>query len=157
MRDSGVGRKYHLGPPEIASFYRQHFSRSNKHNKFWHVVLTEYFHFFLSPIAVSNFHLLKIYSKLRPSLFYYNFYIQQPIQIATSINTFISNIIQYEISIFYWNTHIFYNQIWFKCEAPLLFFQIKTMIYRKKTLWKNKYEKIIELHVVHTWRHMQFE
>ena len=53
-------------------------------------------------------------------------------------------------SVFFIEIHIFYNQILFKCEAPLLFFQIKTMIYRKKTLWKNKYEKIIELHVIHT-------
>ena len=36
---------------------------------------------------------------------------------------------------------VFYIQIWFKCEALLLFFQIKTMVYRKKhfteKIWKS--------------------
>ena len=36
---------------------------------------------------------------------------------------------------------VFYIQIWFKCEAPLLFFQIKTMVYRKihfiEKIWKS--------------------
>ena len=49
---------------------------------------------------------------------------------------------------------VFYIQIWFKCETPLLFFSNKTMVYRKKDL---DYVKIIELHVVHTWLHMQSE
>ena len=39
---------------------------------------------------------------------------------------------------------VFYIQIWFKCETPLLFFSNKTMVYRKKDL---DYVKIIELHV----------
>ena len=36
---------------------------------------------------------------------------------------------------------VFYIQIWFKCEPQLLFFQIKTMVYRKKhfieKIWKS--------------------
>ena len=60
-------------------------------------------------------------------------------------------------------TKVFYIQIWFKCKAPLLFFVIRTIVYRKEPfIEKNSffavdYEKIIELHTVHTWRHMQSE
>ena len=49
----------------------------------------------------------------------------------------------------------FYIQILFKFQAPLLFFQIKTMIYREKTLHRKNMKKNIELHVVHTRRHTQ--
>ena len=37
---------------------------------------------------------------------------------------------------------VFYIQIWFKREAPLLFFQIKTMVYRKKTLHRKNMKKL---------------
>ena len=41
----------------------------------------------------------------------------------------------------------------------LSFFLIRIMVYRKNSVWKKKkfsvyYVKIIELHFVHTWRHM---
>ena len=40
----------------------------------------------------------------------------------------------------YYTVEVFYMQIWFKCEIPLLFFQIKTMVYRKKLLTeKNRF------------------
>ena len=41
---------------------------------------------------------------------------------------------QYEIS-FFIKTHvkIFYIQVWFKCEAPLLFFKIKPWSAEKNT------------------------
>ena len=47
---------------------------------------------------------------------------------------------------------VFYIQIWFKCEIPLLFLLIKTMVYRKIIFKEKKqisadYVKIIELHV----------
>ena len=71
---------------------------------------------------------------------------------------FVSNIILYEISFFIKIhvkvlTKVFYIQILFKCETPLLFFLIRTMVYRKKTLNRKKqfsavdYVKIIELHI----------
>ena len=54
---------------------------------------------------------------------------------AFSVTPPLSTIIyvQYKIS-FHIKKYVtvFYIQIWFKCEAPLLFFQIKTMIYWKK-------------------------
>ena len=43
-----------------------------------------------------------------------------------------------------------------KCEASPLFFQKKPHDLQKKTLYRKK-EKIIELHVEHTQRHMQSE
>ena len=72
---------------------------------------------------------------------------------------------QYEISCFI-KIHIkvFYFQNLFNCETLLLFFSNKNHgLLRKKTLYRKKkffsadYVKIVELHVVHTWRHMQSE
>ena len=83
-------------------------------------------------------------------------------QITIPINIFIClNIMQYEISFF--NkihvkvlTKVFYIQIWFKYETLLLFFLIRTMVYRKKLFIEKKnsffvvgYVKIIKLHIVH--------
>ena len=57
-------------------------------------------------------------------------------------------------------TKVFYIRIWYKCETVLLFFLIRTIVNAKNKLKKKKkivvadYEKIIELHFVHTWRHM---
>ena len=61
-------------------------------------------------------------------------------------------------SVFFIKIHVkvFYIQICFKCETPVLFFVIRTMVYRKKTLYRRKtffsvdYVKIIEIHAVHT-------
>ena len=47
---------------------------------------------------------------------------------------------------------VFYIKIWFKCEVPLLFFQIKTMIYRKKNNRK-KYEKILNYMLTYMTSH----
>ena len=41
-------RKSYSGPAEIASFSRQDFSQSKKHNTFWHVVSTGYFMFYFN-------------------------------------------------------------------------------------------------------------
>ena len=61
----GMSRKSYLEPAEIASFSSRNFSRSNKHNIFWHVVSTGYFYdLFLWAIAVSNFCPLEIYKNL---------------------------------------------------------------------------------------------
>ena len=52
-------RKSYLEPAEIASSYSRDFSRSNKHDTFYHVVSTRYFDvLFLWAIAVSDFRLL---------------------------------------------------------------------------------------------------
>ena len=66
----GWGRKSYLGPAKIASFSSRDFSRSNKHDTFWHAVTTtEYFYvLFLWAIAISDFCPLEIYKKLKPSL-----------------------------------------------------------------------------------------
>ena len=67
----GWGRKSYLGPPEIASFSSQDVSQNNKHDTFWHAVLTGYFYIlFLWAIAASNFRPLKIYEN-------FHFYSQQ--------------------------------------------------------------------------------
>ena len=59
------GRKSYLGPAEIASFFSRDFSRRNKHDKFWRVVLTGYFYLLFSwAIFVSDFCTLKIYKNL---------------------------------------------------------------------------------------------
>ena len=59
------------------------FSQSNKHDTFWHIVLTGFFYLlFLRAIVVSDFFLsLENLLKLRPSLAYYHFYSQQLIPV----------------------------------------------------------------------------
>ena len=57
---------------------------------------------------------------------------------------------------------VFYIQIWFKCETQLWFFLVKNMVYIKtlfieKIAFSVDYVKMIELHVVHTRRHIQSE
>ena len=65
MRRGGVGEKVYLGLAEIASFSSRGFSRSNKHDTFWHAVSTGYFYvLFLWTIAVSYFRPLEIYKNL---------------------------------------------------------------------------------------------
>ena len=81
-------------------------------------------------------------------------------QITISINNlFVSHIIQYKISFFIKiYVKVLYIQIWFKREAPAaLIFSNKNHGLKKKTRHRKEYEKIIELHVVHTWYHMQSE
>ena len=84
-------KKSYLGPANITSFSSWDFSQSYKHDIFWHVVLTGYFSvLFFWDIAVSDFHPLEIYKKLKPFLFFYYFYSQHPaIQITISVNIFI--------------------------------------------------------------------
>ena len=93
----------------------------------------------------SDFRLLEIYKDLsHPSStitfalnshadnhFYKNIYLFQ-----------ISNIIQYEISFFIkYTLRFFIYKFEIKCEAPLLFFQLKTMIFRKKHFIEKKNTK----------------
>ena len=78
----------------------------------------------------------------------------------SEIYLFVSNDTQYE-TVFFIEIHVkdFYIQAWFKCEAPLLFLLIKTMVYRKNISYKFFFSiafvKIMDLHVAHTWRHIQ--
>ena len=59
------GRKYYLGPAEIASFSSRDFSQSNKHDTFWHAASSGYFCvLWLWAIAAMDFHSLEIYKKL---------------------------------------------------------------------------------------------
>ena len=132
----------------------------------WHVVSTGYFYvLFLWAIAASDYRALEIYKNLGLPL---SLLQQTATQITISVNIFVSNIIQYEISFFIKIhvkvlTKVFYIQIWFKCETQLLFFLIRTMVYRKKifteknSIFAVDYVEIIELHIVHTRRHMQSE
>ena len=114
-------RKSYLGPAEIASFSSRNFSRSNKHETFWHVVSTGYFNVSFSwAIAVSDFRPLGIHKNLGLST------------ITFTVNNHADNHfhkyiyllhIQYEISHFIkidvkLLTKVFYSQIWFKCETP---------------------------------------
>ena len=117
--------------------------------------MTGYFCFsFLWAIAVSNFCPMEIYQNVGLPLFTITFTVNSHPDSIT-INIFICfkyytvwNQFFFSIKI---HVKVFYIQIWFKCEAPLLFFKIKTMIYRKKKQFKEKHEKSIEFNVVLTW------
>ena len=63
-----VGQKFYLGPDEIASFSSRDFRRSDKHDKFWHVVSTVFLRFVSWTIAFSDFRPFKIDKNLGLSL-----------------------------------------------------------------------------------------
>ena len=129
----GWGKESNLGPAEIASFSRRYFRRSNKHGPFWCVTSTGYFYvLFLWNIGVSGFRPLESYRKLGlplSTIFFpvsshednhlykyytvWNFFIKMHVKVLTKV---------------------FYIQIWFKCETPLLFFLIRTLVYIKNSL-----------------------
>ena len=97
------------------------FSQSNKQDTFWHVVWTGYFYVLFSwAIAVSDF-LELLLSTLTFTVnshaddhFYKFIYL---FQILCSMK-----------SVFFSHVKVFYYQIWFMCEIPLLFYLIRTMV-----------------------------
>ena len=123
----GGSRKSYSEHAEIASFSRWDSSWSNnKHDTFWHFVSTRYFYvLFLWTIAISDF---------------------RPLEICKNLGLPLSTItyIQYEISFFTKiQVKVFYIQIWFKWEPWST----------GKTLYRKKYEKVIELHFTHMTSH----
>ena len=155
----GWGRNSYLGPAEFASFSSQGLSRCNKPGSFWLVVSTGYFYIlFLWAIDGLDFLPLEIHKHLvLVSLL-------QPTSkhITISINILICFKYYTVWNQFFIKIHVkvFYIQVWFKCEIPPLFFSNKRHGLQKKTIYRFfsvDYVKINELHVVHTWRHMQSE
>ena len=134
----GWGRKSYLGPAEITFFSSLDFSWRNKYDTFWHVVLTGYLYvLFLWTIAVSDFHPLQIYKKLGVPLSTITFTVNSHADKHFYKYLFVSNIIQCEFSFFIKIhvqvlTKVFYIQTWIKCETLLVFFLIRTIVYRKK-------------------------
>ena len=135
------GRKSYLGPAEIASFSSRDFSWRNKHGTFWHVSTGYFYVLFLSTIAVSDLRPLEIYKKLGLPLSTVTFTVNSHADNHFYKYVFVSNIVQFEFSFFIKIhvqvlTKVFYIQIWIKCETPLAFFLIRTIVYRKKLLLK---------------------
>ena len=135
----GCCRKSYLGPAEIASFSSGDISQSIKHDTFWHFVSTGYFYIlFLWCIAITDFCPLENYENFGLPLS----------TITFTVNNHAENNFYKYISFKYYtvwsqifikiHVKVFYIQIWFKCKTPLLFFLIRTMIYRKKTLYREK-------------------
>ena len=94
-------------------------------------------------MAISDFYFLEIYKNLGFSLSTITFTVNSPADNHFYKYLFLSNIIQFEINFFIKihvkvMTKVFYIQICFKCETPLLFF-------------------LRISYIVHTWRHMQSE
>ena len=126
----GWGRKSYLGPAEIASFSSRDFSRSNKHDTFWHVVSTGYFYvLFLWAVAVSNIRPLKIYKRLGPPVSTITFTVNHFYKYIYLFQILYSSEIRFFIKI---HVNVFF-QIWFKCETPPLLFLIKAMVCRKNS------------------------
>ena len=130
------GRKSYVEADEIVSFSCWNFSRSNQHDTFWHVVSTGYFYLlFLWAVAVSYFLPLEIYKNLGLLLSTITFTVN-----SYADKHFYKYISLFQIlysmkSLFFLikiHVKVCFIQILFKCEAPLLFFLIKTMVYRSK-------------------------
>ena len=119
------GRKSYLGPAEIASFSNRDFSRSNKHDTFWHVVSTGYFYvLFLWAIAVTDFRSCEIKILAFPCLL--SLLQATATQITISVNIFICL-----------KHHTVWNQfflLFFFIFSYFYFILITTMVYRKNSL-----------------------
>ena len=134
----GWGRKFYLGPAEIASFSSRDLSRGNKHDTFWHVASTRCFYvLFLWAIAASHFLPLEIYKTWGLLLSSITFTVNSHADNHFYKHFYLFQNIQYEIRFFIKiDVKGFYIQIWFKCETLLLFFYNKTHSLLKKTLYK---------------------
>ena len=146
----------------FTSFSSRDFSWSNKHDTFWYVASTGYFYvLFIWAIAVSDFRSFEIYKSVGLPLSAITFTVN-----SHAYNHFCKYIYLFQIlySMKYYTVwaFVFCIQNWFKCETPLIFSNKKhglkkKILYRKKSFFTVDYIKIIELHNVHTWRHIQSE
>ena len=137
----GWCRKSYLGPAEISSFSSRDLNRRNKHDSFWLVVSTGYFYIlFLWAIVVSDFLPLEIHSITLCSITF----TANSQQITISINIFIC---------------FKYYTVWNRIHVKVFSENVlqKKLFIEKNRFLSGDYVKINELHVVHTWHHMQSE
>ena len=146
--------KSYLGPAEISSFSSRDLSRRNKHDSFWLVVSTGYFYIlFLWVIVFSDFLPLEIHKYLVLPLASITFTANSQADKCISISTNVFICPKYYTA---WNrihVKVSYIHVWFKCENGLQ----KKLFIEKNRFFSGDYLKINELHVVHTWRHVQSE
>ena len=147
----GWGRKSYLGSAEISSFSNRDLTRRNQHDLFWLIVSTGYVYIlFLWAIVVSDCPPLEIHEHLARPLSSIIFTVnrQADKDFYTYIYLFLlfqvlySNGLQKKLKMVY--------MVYFK------WFTEKTL-YKKNSFFSVDYVKISELHVVHTWSHMQSE
>ena len=146
----GWGRKSYLGPAEISSFSSRDLSRRNKHDSIW-LVSTRYFYIlFLWAIVVSDFLPLEIHKHLVLPLSSITFtansqadnHFYKYIYLFLLFQVLYSNGLQKKLKMVYM---VYFK--WFTEKA----------LYKKNSFFSVNYVKISELHVVHTWSHMQSE
>ena len=110
---------------------------------------TGYFYIlFLWAIVVSDFLPLEIHKHLVLPLSSITFTANNQAD-----NHFYKYIYLFQISYNMKSEKIFHIQVWFKCDNGLQ----KKLFIEKNRIFSVDYVKINELHVVHTWRHMQSE
>ena len=147
----GWGRKYYLGPAEISSFSSRDLSGRDKHNSFRLVVSTGYFYIlFLWAIVLSDFPPLEIHKHLVLLLS----------SITFTANSQADNHFHKYIYLFLLFQVLYSNDLQKKLKMVYMaHFKRSTekVLYRKKNFFSVDYVKINELHVVQTWRHMQYE
>ena len=143
--------KSYLGPADISSFSSQDLIRRNKHHWLWLVVLTGYFYIlFLWGIVVSDLPPLQI-----------NEYLVLPLSgIAFTTNSQADNHFYKYIFLFLLFQILNSNCLQKKLKMVyMVYFKWFTekALYKKNSFFSVNYVKISELHVVHTWSHMQSE
>ena len=147
----GWGRKYYLGPAETSSFSSRDLSGRDKHNSFRLVVSTGYFYIlFLWAIVLSDFPPLEIHKHLVLLLS----------SITFTVNSQADNHFHKYIYLFLLFQVLYSNDLQKKLKMVYMaHFKRSTekVLYRKKFFFSVDYVKINELHVVQTWRHMQYE
>ena len=147
----GWGRKSYLGPAELSSFSSRDLSRRNKHDSLGLVVAAGCFYIlFLWAIAAFNFPPLEIH-----------WYV---VLLLSSI-TFTANSQADNHSIYIFICFFcfkYYTVMFYGKNRKWSIWYIPNGLQKKLFIEKNRffsvdYVKINELHVVHTWRHMQSE
>ena len=154
VRGCGLGQKVLFRASWNRIFFHQDLSRSNKHDRFWHFVLTGYF-YILWAIAVSDFLPLKVYKNLGLPLSSINFMFN-----SHADNHFYKYIYLFQIlysmkSVFLLKYKL--RSVIFKFDLSVKhhpYFLIKAMIHIKNSLQKKIFFfcwlcKNIELHVAH--------
>ena len=144
------GRKSYLGPAETSSFSSQDLIRRNKHDWLWLVVLTGYFYIlFFWGIVVSDLPPLEIHK-----------YLVLPLSsIIFTANSQADNDFYKYICFccFKYCTVMVNRKSWWRSIWYISYGLQKKLFIEKNNFFSVDSVKISELHVAHTWRHMQSE
>ena len=128
----GWGWKSYLGLAETAPFSGRNFSRCNKHPNSGMSYRLDISVLFSWAIAISDFCPLEIYKN------WWFPFSTKTFTVNSHADNYFYNYICFSIYFFLLKVKVFYIQISFKCETPVLFFLIRTMVCKRKRFIEKK-------------------